>query len=259
MNKNLAVIPADYAAWLAEIKTRVTAARQRAALAANAELIRLYWQIGRDILERQARQGWGSKVIERLARDLREAFPEIKGFSSSNVKYMRYFAEHCPDLRFGQQPADQLPWFHLVTLLTKAQPADREWYAGKAIAEGWSRTTLELHIRNRLLQRQGQAITNFDARLPAPHSALAHETLKDPYLFDFLGLGDDAHEREIENALVRHITKFLLELGSGFAFVGRQFRLEVEGDEFFIDLLFYHTRLKCYVVVELKATKIIAE
>lgn len=147
-----------------------------------------------------------------------------------------------------------MPWFHLVTLLTKAQPADREWYAGKAIAEGWSRTTLELHIRNRLLQRQGQAITNFDARLPAPHSALAHETLKDPYLFDFLGLGDDAHEREIENALVRHITKFLLELGSGFAFVGRQFRLEVEGDEFFIDLLFYHTRLKCYVVVELKAT-----
>jgi predicted nuclease of restriction endonuclease-like (RecB) superfamily len=232
----------------------VTAARQRAALAANAELIRLYWQIGRDILERQARQGWGSKVIERLARDLREAFPEIKGFSSSNVKYMRYFAEHCPDIRFGQQPADQLPWFHLVTLLTKAQPADREWYARKAIAEGWSRTTLELHIRNRLLERQGQAITNFEVRLPAQHSELAHETLKDPYLFDFLGLGDDAHEREIENALVRHITKFLLELGSGFAFVGRQFRLEVEGDEFFIDLLFYHTRLKCYVVVELKAT-----
>jgi len=254
MNKNIALIPADYADWLADIKTRVTAARQRAALAANAELIRLYWQIGRDILERQTRQGWGSKVIERLARDLREAFPEMKGFSSSNVKYMRYFAEHCPEMRFGQQPADQLPWFHLVTLLTKAQPADREWYARKAIAEGWSRTTLELQIRNRLLERQGQAVTNFDARLPAPHSGLAHETLKDPYLFDFLGLGDDAHEREIESALVRHITKFLLELGSGFAFVGRQFRLEVEGDEFFIDLLFYHTRLKCYVVVELKAT-----
>ena len=254
MNKNIALIPADYADWLADIKTRVTAARQRAALAANAELIRLYWQIGRDILERQTRQGWGSKVIERLARDLREAFPEMKGFSSSNVKYMRYFAEHCPEMQFGQQPADQLPWFHLVTLLTKSQPADREWYARKAIAEGWSRTTLELQIRNRLLERQGQAVTNFDARLPAPHSCLAHETLKDPYLFDFLGLGDDAHEREIESALVRHITKFLLELGSGFAFVGRQFRLEVEGDEFFIDLLFYHTRLKCYVVVELKAT-----
>lgn len=156
MNKNIALIPADYADWLADIKTRVTAARQRAALAANAELIRLYWQIGRDILERQTRQGWGSKVIERLARDLREAFPEMKGFSSSNVKYMRYFAEHCPEMRFGQQPADQLPWFHLVTLLTKAQPADREWYARKAIAEGWSRTTLELQIRNRLLERQGR-------------------------------------------------------------------------------------------------------
>lgn len=254
MNKNVALIPADYSDWLTDIKTRVTAARQRAALAVNAELIRLYWQIGRDILERQARQGWGSKVIEHLARDLRKAFPEMKGFSSSNVKYMRYFAEHCPDIRFGQQPADQLPWFHVVTLLTKAQPADREWYAYKAIAEGWSRTTLQLSIRNRLLERQGQAVTNFDVRLPSPHSELAHETLKDPYLFDFLGLGDDAHEREIENALVRHITKFLLELGSGFAFVGRQFRLEVEGDEFFIDLLFYHTRLKCYVVVELKAT-----
>ena len=254
MSKKIATFPPDYADWLTDLKTRVTAARQRAALAANAELIRLYWQIGRDILERQARQGWGSKVIERLARDLREAFPEMKGFSSSNVKYMRYFAEHCPDIRFGQQPADQLPWFHLVTLLTKAQPADREWYARKAIAEGWSRTTLELHIRNRLLERQGQAITNFDVRLPAQHSELAHETLKDPYLFDFLGLGDDAHEREIENALVRHITRFLLELGSGFAFVGRQFRLEIEDDEFFIDLLFYHTRLKCYVVVELKAT-----
>ena len=254
MNKNVALIPADYADWLADIKTRVTAARQRAALAANAELIRLYWQIGRDILERQAQQGWGSKVIERLARDLREAFPEMKGFSSSNVKYMRYFAEHCPDMRLGQQLADQLPWFHLVTLLTKVQPADREWYARKAIEEGWSRSTLELQVRNRLHERKGQALTNFDLRLPAPHSKLAHETLKDPYLFDFLGLGDDAHEREIENALVRHVTKFLLELGSGFAFVGRQFRLEVEGDEFFIDLLFYHTRLKCYVVVELKAT-----
>jgi predicted nuclease of restriction endonuclease-like (RecB) superfamily len=141
-----------------------------------------------------------------------------------------------------------------VTLLTKLEdPAQREWYAMQAVQQGWSRTTLELHIRNRLQQRQGAAVTNFDARLPAPHSALARETLKDPYLFDFLGLGDEAQEREIESGLVRHITRFLLELGAGFAFVGRQFRLEVAGDEFFIDLLFYHTRLKCYVVVELKA------
>lgn len=249
-------LPTDYAAWLGEIKGRVTAARQRAVLAANAELIQLYWQIGHEILQRQQSAQWGDKVLDRLASDLREAFPEMKGFSSRNLKYMRYFAEHCPRQAFGQQPAAQLPWFHIVTLLTRLPVAvAREWYARLAIAEGWSRATLELNIRNRLHERQGQAVTNFGARLPAPHSQLAHETLKDPYLFDFLGLGHAAHEREIENALVRHITHFLLELGSGFAFLGQQYRLEVSDKEFFIDLLFYHTRLKCYVVVELKATE----
>ena len=255
MNKKVAAIPADYADWLSDIKNRVTAARQRAALAANGELIGLYWQIGRDILQRQSAQGWGSKVIERLARDLREAFPEMKGFSRANLLYMRAFAEIWPDEAIVQQLAGQLPWFHNVILMTRLKEHQaRVWYARQAIAEGWSRATLEVQIRHRLHERQGQAITNFSTRLPATHSQLAHETLKDPYLFDFLGLGDDAHEREIENALVRHITKFLLELGSGFAFMGRQYRLEVDGSEFFIDLLFYHTRLKCHVVVELKAT-----
>lgn len=255
MNEKITAIPADYADWLAEIKARVVTARQHAVLAANAELVQLYWRIGSDILQRQKSANWGDKVLERLASDLREAFPEMKGFSSRNLKYMRYFAENCPQQAIGQQPAAQLPWFHIVTLLTRLSEAEaREWYAEQAISSGWSRTTLELNIRNRLHERQGRAVTNFGARLPAPHSELAHETLKDPYLFDFLGLGGEAHEREIENALIRHITKFLLELGSGFAFIGRQFRLEVEGDEFFIDLLFYHTRLKCYVVVELKAT-----
>ena len=255
MSKESAPAPADYADWLADIKARVVAARQRAALAANAELIRLYWQIGRDILERQARQGWGSKVIERLARDLREAFPEMKGFSLANLKFMRAFAQAWPDAEIGQQAISQLPWGHNVMLLTKLKdPTVRLRYAEQVRAEGWSRTTLELNIRNRLHERQGQAVTNFGSRLPAPQSELAHEILKDPYLFDFLGLGDDAYERDIENALVRHITRFLLELGSGFAFIGRQYRLKVGGDEFFIDLLFYHTRLKCYVVVELKAT-----
>ena len=248
------ITPSDYADWLADIKTRVVAARQRAALAANAELIQLYWQIGRDILQRQSAQGWGSKVIERLARDLREAFPDMKGFSRANLLYMRAFAEAWDEAEIVQQVAGQLPWWHNVLLITRIKdPALRLSYAKQALAEGWSRATLERHIRNRWIERQGQAVTNFDTRLPAPHSQLAHETLKDPYLFDFLGLGDDAHEREIENALIRHITKFLLELGSGFAYIGRQFRLEVNGDEFFIDLLFYHTRLKCYVVVELKA------
>lgn len=253
--RSVTALPADYADWRSGIKSRVVAARQRAVLAANAELIELYWQIGREILERQARQGWGSKVIERLARDLREAFPDMKGFSARNLIYMRAFAEAWPDAEIVQQTVAQLPWGHNVLLLTQLKdPTLRKRYAQQARSEGWSRTTLELQIRNRLHERQGQAVTNFEARLPAPHSQLAHETLKDPYLFDFLGLGDEAHERDIENALMRHITRFLLELGSGFAFVGRQYRLEVEGEEFFIDLLFYHTRLKRYVVVELKAT-----
>lgn len=248
-------MPADYVQWLADIKNRVSAARRKAALAVNAELVSLYWHIGRDILQRQAAQGWGSKVIDRLGRDLREAFPEMKGFSRANLMYMRAFAEAWTDFEIVQQTVGQLPWGHNVLLLNRIKEQEaRLFYVQKAIAENWSRATLEAHIKNRLHERQGKAVTNFAARLPAPTSALAQETLKDPYLFDFLSLGEDAQEREIENALVQHITRFLLELGNGFAFVGRQYRLEVNGDEFFIDLLFYHTRLKCYVVVELKAT-----
>lgn len=248
-------LPEGYADWLTQLKGDITQARQRAALAVNAELVQLYHRLGSEIQQRQEAHGWGAKVIERLARDLKDAFPDMKGWSASNLKYMRFFAQHCPDRQFGQQPADQLPWFHVVTLLTKlGSPAEREWYAQQTVLQGWSRSTLELNIKSRLQQRQGSAVTNFVSRLPAADSALAQETLKDPYLFDFLGLGHDAQERDIEDGLIRHITRFLLELGAGFAFVGRQFRLEVGGDEFFIDLLFYHTRLKCYVVVELKAT-----
>jgi predicted nuclease of restriction endonuclease-like (RecB) superfamily len=253
MSDREAIIPRDYADWLAGLKSRISAARQRAALAVNQELVGLYHHIGTEILERQTQQGWGAKVIDRVAADLRDAFPEMKGFSSSNLKYMRFFAEKCPTGLIGQQPADQLPWFHLVILFTKVSTdAEREWYAAKAIQHGWSRATLDAHIKSQLHLRQGVAVTNFDRHLPTPHAQLAAEALKDPYLFDFLGLGEEALEQDIENALIRHITRFLLELGAGFAFVGRQFRLEVAGDEFFIDLLFYHTRLKCYVVVELK-------
>lgn len=255
MGKEMAMMPADYVQWLADIKNRVSAARHKAVLAVNAELVSLYWHIGRDILQRQAAQGWGSKVIDRLGRDLREAFPEMKGFSRANLLYMRAFAEAWTDFEIVQQTVGQLPWGHNVLLLNRIKEQEaRLFYVQKAIAENWSRATLEVHIKNRLHERQGKAVTNFAARLPAPTSALAQETLKDPYLFDFLSLGEDAQEREIENALMQHITRFLLELGNGFAFVGRQYRLEVNGDEFFIDLLFYHTRLKCYVVVELKAT-----
>jgi len=273
-------LPADYGTWLASLKSRIQGSRQRALLSANAEQISLYHDIGRDILERQRREGWGAKVIDQLSSDLRAAFPEMRGLSSRNLKYMKFFAEHCPNRQFvlqsapkaappsiGQQSAaqlpatqttpalsDQLPWFHIVTLLTKlTDPALRHWYAVQAIQHAWPRDTLTVQIKNQLHLRQGMAVTNFDQRLEPPQAGLATEILKDPYHFDFLGLGDEAHERDIENALIRHITRFLLELGAGFAFVGRQFQLIVGGDEFFLDLLFYHTRLKCYVVVELKA------
>jgi len=252
----VALIPAPegYADWLAELKGRIHRAQQRATLAVNKELITLYWQIGRDILERQARQGWGAKVIDRLSHDLRTAFPEMQGFSPRNLKYMRAFAEAWPDAEFVQAVLAQLPWYHHLALLEKlTSPEDRRWYAAKAIEHNWSRNVLVMHIESRLLERSGAAITNFDARLPKPQSDLARESLKDPYRFDFLGIGQEASERDIETALVEHVTDFLLELGAGFAFVGRQVLLNVGGDEFFIDLLFYHLKLRCYVVIELKA------
>ncbi|MCK9183657.1 MAG: PDDEXK nuclease domain-containing protein [Fibrobacteraceae bacterium] len=247
--------PEDYVKWFGKLKKQIAGARQKAILNANATQIRLYCRIGLEILERQEIYGWGSKVIERLSMDLREAFPDMKGLSTRNLKYMKVFAKECPGCKIGQQSAAQLPWFHIVILLTKLRnPSEREWYAREAIRQSWSRDTLTMQIRNKLHKCQGAATTNFENRLDKPQADFAQEMLKDPYHFDFLGLGNEALERDIESALVSHITHFLLELGQGFAFVGRQFRLEVNGDEFFIDLLFYHTRLKCYVVVELKST-----
>ena len=248
--------PAGYAAWLTELKARIHTAQQRATLAVNRELVLLYWQIGRDILARQAEQGWGAKVIERLAEDLRLAFPEMKGFSPRNLKYMRAFAQAWPDEAIVQEALAQLPWYHHLALLDKLpDPKTRRWYAAKAIEHNWSRNILVMQIETRLLERSGQAVSNFPMTLPKPQSDLARESLKDPYRFDFLGLTDEAQEREIEAALVKHVTEFLLELGAGFAFVGRQVLLDVGGDEFFIDLLFYHLKLRCYVVIELKGGK----
>ena len=260
MNKksdtHLSVIdpPNGYADWLADLKTRIHTAQQRAALAVNRELVLLYWQIGCDILERQAKQGWGAKVIERLAHDLRTAFPDMKGFSRANLMYMRAFAEAWPDAAIVQQAVGQLPWGHNLVLLSRLKiPEMRLAYAQRAIQYGWSRNVLNIHIETRLLEREGKAVTNFEAQLPAPQSDLARQVLKDPYLFDFLGVAKEADEREIESAIVQHITRFLIELGAGFAFVGKQVNIEVGGDDFFIDLLFYHLKLRCYVVVELKA------
>jgi predicted nuclease of restriction endonuclease-like (RecB) superfamily len=255
-NPALTPPPEGYDAWLADLKHRIHRAQMTATLAVNRELIQLYWQIGKDILSRQAAQGWGAKVIERLAHDLRNAFPDMKGFSRTNLLYMRAFAEAWPDLQIVQQAVGQLPWGHNLVLLTKLKAtAERLAYAQKTLENGWSRNILEMQIDNRLLARSGTAVTNFELTLPKAQSDLARESLKDPYRFDFLGLGEEAQEREIEGALVQHVTDFLLELGAGFAFVGRQVLLDVGGDDFFIDLLFYHLKLRCYVVIELKAGK----
>jgi predicted nuclease of restriction endonuclease-like (RecB) superfamily len=248
--------PEGYADWLGELKTQIHEAQQRASQAVNLELVSLYWQIGHAILVRQKKQGWGAKVVDRLAHDLHAAFPDMQGFSVRNLKYMRSFAQSWTDIQFVQQLLHKLPWGHNLVLLDKlGDEVQRRWYAAKAIENNWSRNVLNIHIETRLLERSGAAVTNFDAVLPKPQSDLARESLKDPYRFDFLGLTDEAQEREVEHALVKHVTEFLLELGAGFAFVGRQVLLDVGGDEFFIDLLFYHLKLRCYVVIELKGGK----
>jgi predicted nuclease of restriction endonuclease-like (RecB) superfamily len=245
--------PEGYNSWLVELKDRIYSAQQRASLAVNRELVLLYWQIGRDILNRQAEQGWGAKIIERLAHDLRNSFPNMKGFSRTNLLYMRSFAESWPDEQIVQQVAGQLPWGHNLVLLDKLSTQEsRIWYAQKAIENGWSRNILVMQIESKLIERQGKAVSNFELRLPKAQSDLAVESLKDPYRFDFLGLTEEAQEREIEGALVKQVTEFLLELGAGFAYVGKQVHIEVGGEDFFIDLLFYHLKLRCYVVVELK-------
>ena len=243
----------DYAAFLEGLKTRIKTAQVKAALAVNRELVELYWQIGQDILEKQKAEGWGSKVIERLSKDLRKEFPDIKGFSARNLKYMRAFAEAYPKQQFVQQAAAQIPWFHNCTLLDKVKdPQERHWYVEKTIENGWSRAVLVAQIETSLYHRQGGAITNFERALPAPQSDLARELLKDPYSFDFLTISQDAHERELERSLVHHIKDFLLELGLGFSFLGSQYPVVVSDKEYRIDLLFYHVRLHCYVVIDLK-------
>jgi predicted nuclease of restriction endonuclease-like (RecB) superfamily len=249
-----AALPEDYAAALAAIKARIQQERLRVVLSANAAMVLLYWEIGQMILARQERTGWGAKVIDRLAVDLRQAFPELKGFSPRNLKYMRAFAAAWPEREFVQQAAAQIPWFHNCLLLDRIPDrVTREWYIKAIVEQGWSRNILALQIDGRAHQRQGRALTNFAATLPPGDSDLAVQVFKDPYLFDFLGTADPRREREIEQALVDHIQRFLLELGTGFAFVGRQVPLEVGDQDFVLDLLFYHLKLRCYVVVELKA------
>jgi len=266
-----------YGELLADLKSRIREAQLRAAVAANREMISLYWDIGRTIAERQDREGWGTSIIEQLGRDLRAAFPEVQGFSARNLWRMRalYRAYTPPgnsatavaelgdaDLPGTAQegPAGflpplvaQIPWGHNIVLLEKVEDAtERLWYARKTVEHGWSRNVLVHQIESGLFNRQGRALTNFARTLPAVQSELAAALLKDPYHFDFLQLGPAVEERDLEAALVAHVRDFLLELGVGFALVGSQYRLEVGGQDYRLDLLFFHIHLRCFVVVELK-------
>jgi len=249
-------LPANYAELLNDLKTRIGKTRLKVVIGANREMILLYWEIGNSILKKQNSEGWGAKVIDRLSYDLSKSFPEMKGFSPRNLKYMRAFCEVWKDLAIVQRTVAQLPWRSNITLLEKIENhEERLWYANQAIEHGWSQPILQIQIETKLFKRKGKAANNFTKTLPPPESDMASQIFKDPYLFDFLGTDVVRRESELEHGLVVHIQKFLLELGSGFAFVGRQVHLEVGGDDFYIDLLFYHLRLRCYVVIELKAGK----
>jgi predicted nuclease of restriction endonuclease-like (RecB) superfamily len=259
-------LPADYAAFLESLKNRVRQAQTKAMLSVNRELIQLYWDIGRQIAERQEREGWGKGVVDRLAADLQKAFPGVQGFSPVNVWRMRaFYLAYRPDPAIlsqavteleasrPPQPVAEIPWGHNQVLLFKLKNAARRlWYAAKTSEHGWSRAILTAQIESDLFGRQGKAVSNFAGTLPSPQSDLAQQSLKDPYLFDFLTLRADALERDLELGLADHIQKFLLELGAGFAFVGRQVHVEVGETDFYLDLLFYHLKLRCFVVIDLK-------
>jgi len=244
----------DYREALAAIKQHIQTTQMRAVLSVNAELMGLYWHIGRNLAHWQAERGWGSAVVEQMAVDLQAAYPGMKGFSRTSLFAMRqfyvFFSLH---FEFVPQAVGQIPWGHVRTLLAKIKSVDEALlYAQACIEQGWSRTVLEWQIEQGFHMRAGQAVGNFAQTLPAPHAALVQQNLKDPYIFDFLTLTPQSVERDIENQLVAQITRFLLELGKGFAFLGRQYPLTVHGKDYFLDLLFYHARLKCYVVLELK-------
>ena len=255
MNKDI-IDTEDYRGFIVELKSRVQAAQIKAAASVNSQLIDLYWDIGRLISERQRSSGWGDELIEAVGRDLARELGGLKGFSRANLYRMkRFFSFYQEAPENVAQLVRQIPWGHNVLIFQKIDMMQAAlWYVEKTIENGWSRNVLGIQIETQLYERQAGAgkIENFDRRLPAPQSDLARDTLKDPYVFDFLDLGDEAHEREIERNLVDHITKFMLELGKGFAFVGKQYHLEVGGEDFYIDLLFYHLKLHCYVAIELK-------
>lgn len=251
---NLSEMSDVYLKFIEGVKAEIQKQRISVVLNANSSMICLYWDIGMAILKKQEEEGWGAKVIDRMAKDLKDAFPEMTGFSPRNIKYMRKFAESWPDFEIVQQVVAQIPWRTNRMLLDKLHSEEsRVWYAYQTIENGWSSNVLDLQIQSGLMERSGRSVNNFSVSLPLADSDMVNQVFKDPYLFDFLGTDMPRREVEIERQLTEHIQSFLLELGQGFAFVGRQIHLEVGGDDFYIDLLFYHLKLRCYVVVELKA------
>jgi predicted nuclease of restriction endonuclease-like (RecB) superfamily len=255
--KNLDNLPksSDYIKFLTDLKGRIHASQMRAALAANSELISLYWHIGKSIIRLQKEKGWGNAVVEQLSSDLKKDYPGVSGFSRTNLFAMRQmYLFFSPTSEFVPQVVGQLPWGHIRVILAKIKDQSiAEFYLKSAMEFGWARDILEMQIEQKLYERQGKAITNFTEALPKPQSDLAQQTLKDPYIFDFLTLEKDAQEKDIENQLVKQIVKFLLELGKGFAFIGQQYPLQVGEKEYYLDLLFYHIKLKCFIVIELKS------
>jgi len=249
------VINNEYSLFFIDVKTRIQKSQHRAIQSVNYELVLLYWDVGSIILNKEAEKGWGGKIIDALSSDLKKAFPNMKGFSIRNLKYMRQFAQTYPNINFVQETLAQLNWYINITIMQKIKDVSmRDWYIEKAIEYGWSQTVLVHQLELKLYECSSvDTITNFSKTLPSLQSNLVKETLKDPYIFDFLCLSEDAKEKDIEEQLVKHITTFLLELGVGFAFVGNQYKIEVGEKEYYIDLLFYHLKLKCYFVIELKS------
>lgn len=247
----------SYNVWLEQIKQTIKKTQIKIALTANEQLIEMYWQLAEAIVQKQETARWGDAVLERLSVDLRLAFPNIKGFSRRNLYAIRqWYLFYSAEYKFVPQVVAQIPWGHNRLIIAKIKDRDQAlFYCQATIANGWSRDSLEMAITHNYYQVKGKAVSNFEYTLPSPYSELAKDTLQNPYYFDFLGLENDALEREIEDAMMHHITQFLITLGKGFAFVGRQYQLVVSDNEYFIDLLFYHLQLRCYVVIELKAGK----
>ncbi|RDB02402.1 PDDEXK nuclease domain-containing protein [Runella aurantiaca] len=253
------ILDDEYKEWLLGLKSKIRSMQLKAVVAVNSALIEFYWEMGRMITEKQSQTKWGDKLIDQVARDLKTEFPGMAGLSNSNLKYCKRFYTFYQS-SFGQQPVDQIPWGHNILIFTKSRDIDEaDFYIQKTIENGWSRDVLGMQLKSNLYERQGKAITNFKDTLPNPMSDLATQLLKDPYNFDFLAMTENYKERELENALIDNVTKFLLELGTGFAYVGKQVPMQVGDQEYFIDLLFYHLKLRAYVVIELKVTDFIPE